>query len=193
MDDRDRHPHTQGARDRRWSSKEQLRRGAPQLWRGGSGCGLLSLAVVAVIVVLVSTGVLKETVVFLQGELAGGPQAKGRHRQMSNCRQLVMALRAYAGEHDGSYPPELGELTPEPLDEAELDRLLKEGSAGSPTGEAWILMPGLTTDSPAGEPLLIAAAPSSRGKRLAALNDASVVEMDEEEAARKVGEALDAR
>ena len=188
MDDQ-RHPAEPGPPERR-VRRLAAERATPQLWRGGSGCGLLAFAAVVLIAVLASTGVLKEAAVFLQGELAGGPQAKGKHRQMNNCRQLVLALRAYAGEHDGSYPAELRELAPAPLDADELHRLLDEGSAGSVTGEAWILMPGLTTSAPSAEPLLIAATPGPDGKRLVALNDTAVIEMDEEEALRRIEEAL---
>ncbi len=112
----------------------------------------------------------------------GRSASKPAHRMSNNCRQLVTALKLYAESHDGSYPPSLYDLAPDPLSELELDRLLTEGAAGSESGVAWILTPKLTDSSAATDILILAASASQDRKRIAGLNDGSVISISEDRA-----------
>lgn len=147
------------------------------LWRAGSGCSILSVAAAAVIITLLATGTLQRSITYFRGEFAGGAAARSHHRMMSNARQLMSALKLYAGDHNGSYPDSFEELSPDILSEAELNRLLIEGSIGSASGEAWILQPGLTTSSPSTAVLIVATTADSSGERVATLNDGSLVSL----------------
>ncbi len=140
-----------------------------------SGCSLVSVLVTAVIIALAFTGTLQKAVIYFKGEFIGGASANSHHRMMSNALQLVGSLKAYAGTHEGSYPPTLRDLAPDPLDDATLEKLLIQGSAGSDTGEAWIYFPAVTTSSPSSAPLIITVKPDASGKHVVALNDSSVI------------------
>lgn len=160
----------------------------PELWRAGSGCSILSLAAAAVIIILLTTGTLQRTITYFRGEFTGGAAARSHHRMMSNARQLVGALQAYAGDHGGAYPDSLQDLSPDTLSESDLNRLLTEGSIDSPTGEAWILRSDLTTSAPSTAVLIFAATPDASGEHVAGLNDGSLTTLGAEEAARLLEE-----
>lgn len=156
------------------------------LWQAGSGCSVLSIGLVGLIVAAGAIATLKKAAPYLQGELAGGASARSTYRLMNNARQLALALRAYAGEHEGVFPESIRDLAPSSIAESELDRILLEGSEGSDTGEAWIYLPGLTSSS-APQSLLLAGAVSTReGKRIVALADGSVESWEESRALSEV-------
>lgn len=149
------------------------------LWQAGSGCSVLSIGVAALIVAAGAIVTLKKAAPYLQGELAGGASARSTYRLTNNAHQLALALRAYAGEHEGAFPESIRDLAPGSIPESELDRILLEGSEGSETGEAWIYLPGLTSSSAPQSLLLIGAVAAREGKRIVALADGSVVLWEE--------------
>ncbi len=150
----------------------------------GIGCSLLGLAAAALIIALAATGVMNQALPFIQGEWFGGAKARSRYRLLNNARQLVAALKTAAHDNEGRYPLSLRLLAPSVLSETELNRLLLEGSEGSPTGEAWIYLPDPPDDGPANPPLIIAAAAGKDGRRMAGFHDGSVAEISSAEAER---------
>lgn len=170
-------------RSRRSLAAKEKAAGASGPFRG-VGCSLLGLAAAGIIIALAAAGVMNQSLPFIQGEWFGGAKAKSRYRMMNNARQLVAALKAAAGDNEGRLPLSLRELAPSVLSEPELNRLLLEGSEGSPNGEAWIYFPEPPDDGAVNPPLIIAAVPGADGKRAAGFSDSSVAEIAEAEAER---------
>lgn len=142
---------------------------------GRVGCSLVSVAATAIVFALAATGMLDQSVTWVRTMIGGGV-AKSEVAMSNNCRQLVAALKLYAGDHNDSYPDSLFDLVPEPLSETELNRLLGEGTANEGSApSAWILTPHLTTSSSAADILIISARPTGKKHHIAGLNDGSVV------------------
>lgn len=157
--------------------------GGPTFSFGRTGCSLLSLAAVAVIVALAATGMLEQSVSLIRSAL-GGRKADVEFVMRNNCRQLLAALKVYAGDHGESYPDTLYELAPDPLSEQELDRLVTEGTGNDISASAaWILTPKLTTSSAGSEILILSTRPVARNHHIAGLNDGSVTTVSIETAA----------
>lgn len=120
-------------------------------------------------------------------------QAQASQTQVLNHgKQVAIAIKTYAADHDGKYPPKLKQLVSTGvLENAELLTVAeKKGKEGLP----WLYDRSLT-DSSDGDSILLAAPFSIKGSsgketRVVIRNDGSAAEIDEEEFEGAKGEEL---
>ena len=134
----------------------------------GTACATVGLAHHA-------TWLFRDGVVYLDG--GGSPVSKS----ISNCRQLITALRIYSSDHGGEYPKHLEDLVKEGiLDQESLVRINRMiGRDGLPA--PWVLLQGLTDAGPGDIPLVIGSCPVSRDMYIVGRNDSGVSTVNRQE------------
>ncbi len=101
---------------------------------------------------------------------------------ISSARQLGIALKAYAADHNGSYPPQLADLITEDILPDESVLLFKDPSSSQEL--PWLYNATLTDTSP-GDAILLAAPtpnglPSGKQTRVVVFNDLTTQSLPEE-------------
>jgi hypothetical protein len=97
-------------------------------------------------------------------------------RDITNARQLIIAVRLHAAEEGGRYPAQLEGLLASGYVEGfeSLEKLSTYVGEGNTLPASWIYVRGLNDSAPAGLPLIIAPHTYKGGKRIIGTNDASV-------------------
>ncbi len=93
-------------------------------------------------------------------------------RVINDLKQLVIALKFYAADHDGKYPDQLSELVKDGVLDDET--LLEYKNPETKQGQPWLYNKTLTDSSPGTSAVLAAPIKSKDGKRVVAFNDGSV-------------------
>ena len=144
----------------------------------GRGMGIAGIVTgsVGVIVGLMPLGMVAAMVI---PAFSGAREKALEIKQMSDIRQVALACRAYAADHNGDYPKILPMLVTEGyLDSGEL--LAWKPNPSAEESLPLLYRPGLT-DTSAGDEALIAAPQAIAGKRTVAYSDMSVTSVPEEE------------
>ncbi|MEZ0274601.1 MAG: hypothetical protein ACAH88_06830, partial [Roseimicrobium sp.] len=118
---------------------------------------------------------VREDVVYFDG--GRSPVTKS----ISNCRQIVMALKLYASDHQGAYPLTLSELvSKDVLSHEDFERFNKAILVdGLPL--PWVYLPGLNDASPGDLPVVVSPAPVSRSGYVVGWNDGGAMMINREE------------
>ena len=122
-----------------------------------------------------ATWLVREDVVYFDG--GRSPVTKS----ISNCRQIVMALKWYASDHQGAYPLTLSELvSKDVLSHEDFERFNKAILVdGLPL--PWVYLPGLNDASPGDLPVVVSPAPVSRSGYVVGWNDGGAMMINREE------------
>ncbi|RBP39675.1 hypothetical protein DES53_109102 [Roseimicrobium gellanilyticum] len=96
------------------------------------------------------------------------------HRNISNCRRLITAMRIFSSDHGGNYPKHLEDLVKEDILDQEsfskINRMIGRDGLHVP----WVFLPGLTDASPGDLPLIIGSCPVGNDLYIVGKNDSSV-------------------
>ncbi|MBL9114533.1 MAG: hypothetical protein JNJ83_05960 [Verrucomicrobiaceae bacterium] len=100
--------------------------------------------------------------------------------QTNKARTVVLALKMFAADNNGTYPKTLKELLANNYLEHESD--LNHEHPQSRIAEPWVYFSGFSDSDPGSEIILLSPSADHRGNRIAARNDGSVEQISEEDA-----------
>jgi len=101
---------------------------------------------------------------------------------ISRARQVIIALRIFASEHEGAYPKDLEELVKSKcIERGELERLNQYRATRGAKPLKWTVILDLKDSDPYDLPLVVSPAPMRGGKCILGLNDCSVAVVSDKE------------
>jgi hypothetical protein len=140
-----------------------------------SGPTIAFLIVACLIAALVALGIIAAIAFPVLGKAA---QRARTNQELINMRQVMMASRMYAIDHEGLFPSSLGQLIPDYL--LDSDVFLTPHSAAADDDDSFIYIPGHRDDSPA-ETIILVSPIIKNGKRAVATADGAALVLDEAE------------